>query len=102
MRLSPRLAIRFFNPGQGPPMVYPVTHMAKLSQMPFKYEFRMSWMLRYYCYSTILLLPLWFWIQSKVRSPQAKAAWEAKKRSDKHKEHVAHMWKDIEGINANK
>ncbi len=102
MRLSARLLMKFKNPGQGPPMIVPLTQLAAVSQMPFRYEMKQSWFWRYWVYSWILTMPLWIWIDRKVNSPAAKKAWADKQASDHHKEHLAHMWKDIEGPNANK
>ncbi|CAG2163639.1 unnamed protein product [Oppiella nova] len=102
MRVSALRMLVFRNPGQGKPQVVPLTPMAGLSQMPFRWMFKTGWFFRYFVYANVICFPLWIYIQRKVNSPAAVAAWEAKKKADHHKEHEDHMWKDITGANANK
>ena len=83
-------------------MVVPMTYTGKLSQMPFRWMFKTGWMFRYWIYANIVCMPLWFLIQSKVNSPEAVKAWNDKQKADHHKEHIEHMWADIQGPNANK
>lgn len=100
------------------PMIYPYTYTGKLIQFPWTYHFKNSWLHRYILYSMIVCYPLFVFIHFKgkncprthlrfkfctivantfvlcnflVNSPEAKIAWETKKRLDFEKEHK-HEW----------
>jgi hypothetical protein len=90
------------------PMIYPYTWTAMMIHFPHVYEWKASWMWRYYTYSFVLFLPLWAWITSKgeltmildvlmlcvlttslaVNSKEAKLAWKKKKELDSKKDHL--------------
>lgn len=47
----------------GRPMKYPYTYAAKLAQFPYKFYFKNSWAVRYWVYSSILCLPIFYGIE---------------------------------------
>lgn len=46
------------------PMIYPYSTTAEMIHHPWVYNFKVSWMLRYMCYSALLMYPLLWKITS--------------------------------------
>lgn len=79
---------------QGQPMEFPYTYSAKLSQFPYKFYFRQSFMVRYFCYSFILMTPLIYSIHKMANSPENTAFWREKRKHDDehHKHEMEKLW----------
>lgn len=51
----------------GRPMKYPYTHAARFAQFPYKFYWKNSWLVRYWMYSTIICLPIFYSIQKMCK-----------------------------------
>jgi len=68
-------------------MKYPYTLGAQVRQFPYRFYWNNSWIFKYWCISTVLCTPIFFWIQSKARTPENIKKWKeirAKEAAEHH------------------
>ncbi|XP_008205515.1 uncharacterized protein LOC100118244 [Nasonia vitripennis] len=58
------------------PMKYPYTLSAKIAQFPYKHYYKHSWAFKYFLYSTIICLPIFYKIQKMSYSPENVKKWD--------------------------
>ncbi|XP_076235174.1 reduction of Rh1 [Calliopsis andreniformis] len=59
------------------PMKYPYTLSAKIAQFPFRmyYDYKGSWMFKWWIFGTIATLPIFYKIQRMSYSPENVKKW---------------------------
>lgn len=51
-------------------MKYPYTFTAKLAHFPYAYYWKNNWFFRYFCYGSVLCLPIFYKIQKMCKYKQ--------------------------------
>lgn len=85
----------FFTRPQGGPMVFPYTSAAKISQFPWRYFYNECFYVRYsLAVFGLVVLPVFWKIDKALLSPENKALWREKRKSDRaaHWHHMEKNW----------
>ncbi|KAB0795437.1 hypothetical protein PPYR_12276 [Photinus pyralis] len=71
-------------------MKYPYTFSAKIAQFPIMHYYKNSWVYRYYCYSLVVSIPIFWKLQCMSNSPGNVQKWEELKAKARAEDEAAH------------
>jgi len=71
-------------------MIFPYTFTSKVVQFPFKLHYKNHWMFPWFIRATILVSPIFYFIQKAANSEANVKLWAEKRR--KEEEHYKHKW----------
>lgn len=71
-------------------MIFPYTFTSKILQFPFKLHYKNHWMFPWFIRATILVSPIFYFIQKAANSETNVKLWAEKRR--KEEENYKHKW----------
>ncbi|XP_012266202.2 uncharacterized protein LOC105691943 [Athalia rosae] len=69
------------------PMKFPYTFSAKIAQFPYAHYFNNQWLYRYFCYGTLLAIPVFWKLQKMSKSPENVAKYQEMRRREAAEHH---------------